>query len=161
MTEEQRAEVNALFNAEVGFTKVIKTLKDAQKPIIGHNPQYDLGFLYEKFIAPMPETFLDFCREYRKNFPVTYDTKIIYYQLKSDQGSLRTMLNEVYDKVRKDTKYSNNLTISFDEAADNQFANYESGLKLHDAGFDAYITGYVFAMITKRQEIENLLNSCK
>ena len=38
LTEEQRAEVNALFNAEVGFTKVIKTLKDAQKPIIGHNP---------------------------------------------------------------------------------------------------------------------------
>ncbi len=52
------------------------------------------------------------------------------------------------------------MTISFDEAADRQFATYESGEKLHDAGYDAYITGYIFAMLTKRLEIEVLLQSC-
>jgi len=55
-------------------------LIEAKKPIIAHNPQFDVQFLYEQFIAPLPATYLDFCTEWKKNFPVIYDTKVVYYQ---------------------------------------------------------------------------------
>ena len=38
LTEEERAKVTEIFNAEIGFTKVIQIMIDAKKPIIAHNP---------------------------------------------------------------------------------------------------------------------------
>ena len=81
LTEEERAKVTEIFNAEIGFTKVIQIMIDAKKPIIAHNPQYDVGYLFEMFIAPTPPTYLEFCETWRKNFPLLYDTKCIFYDL--------------------------------------------------------------------------------
>ena len=67
-----------MFDKETGFTKVIQMLIDAKKPLVGHNPQYDVAFMYEQFIGPLPDTFIEFCEEWRKSFPMTYDTKAIY-----------------------------------------------------------------------------------
>ena len=50
-----------MFQAEIGFTKVVKMLIESKKPLVGHNPQYDLLFIHEKFIGPLPEDFIDFC----------------------------------------------------------------------------------------------------
>ena len=48
---------------------------------------------------------------------------------------------------------------SYDERASPKFAHYErsgSGQE-HDAGFDAYMTGHVFAALAKRLQIGQLL----
>ena len=63
-----------MYKAEIGFTQVIQALIDVKKPIIAHNPQMDILFVYEQFIAPLPDTFLEFCSEWRKLFPCIYDT---------------------------------------------------------------------------------------
>lgn len=54
-----------MYKSEIGFTRVMQMLIKAKKPLIAQNPQYDVGFLYEKFIAPMPSNYLSFCKEWR------------------------------------------------------------------------------------------------
>ena len=46
-TEEDKDNVSEMYNAEVGFTRVIQMLIDAKKPLVAHNPQFDVAFLFE------------------------------------------------------------------------------------------------------------------
>ena len=52
----------------------------------------------------------------------------------------------------------NNLVISFDDKKNQTFGRYkiESG-NAHDAGYDAYMTGYTFATTSKYIEIGELI----
>ena len=36
-----------MYKAETGFSRVVQMLIDAKKPMIGHNPMYDIAFIYE------------------------------------------------------------------------------------------------------------------
>ena len=46
----------------------------------------------------------------------------------------------------------------FDSKASASFSSYDrAGGQEHDAGFDAYMTGLVFAALSKRKEIGDLL----
>ena len=52
----------------------------------------------------------------------------------------------------------NNLTVKFDnKVAKGDFGSYGDEIHHHDAGFDSYMTGFIFAMISKRLEIQTLL----
>ena len=61
LNEEEQAKLATMYAQETGFTNVIQMLIDSKKPIVGHNPQYDVAFLYEQFIAPLPKSFIEFC----------------------------------------------------------------------------------------------------
>ena len=52
-------------------------LRDARKPIIGHNMMYDALFTYNQFIGPLPSTYKEFADKWTKAFPVIYDTKVL------------------------------------------------------------------------------------
>ena len=146
-----------MYNAEVGFTRVIQMLIDAKKPLVAHNPQFDVAFLFEQFIAPMPDSFIEFCLQWKKHFPIIYDTKALFYEVKQDVGRNFSNLEDIFKKVRTDKKYSNNLAVSFDISADEQFGSYITNAQAHNAGYDAYMTGYVFATLAKKLEIDQLL----
>ena len=100
-------------------------LIEAKKPIIAHNPQYDVAFVYEQFIGPLPESFLEFCAEWKKHFPAIYDTKCVFYELTKDIGANKSVLLHIYGKVMKDSKFVNNLVIAYDKESDPAFGNYE------------------------------------
>ena len=51
------AEVENLFEQEMGFSAVIHELISAKKPIIGHNMIYDIIYLYNQFIDDLPDTY--------------------------------------------------------------------------------------------------------
>ena len=105
-----------MYKAEIGFTQVIQILIDAKKPIIAHNPQMDILFVYEQFIAPLPDSFLEFCTEWKKHFPCIYDTRLIG----------KATLQAIFKKIGTDKKYQGNLAFGYDIEADQQFGKYES-----------------------------------
>lgn len=128
---------------------------------MAHNPQYDVMFLYEQFIGPLPSSFIEFCKEWKQNFDAIYDTKAVFYEITRDVGRNKSALEDIFRKVRTDKKYNNNVAIKLDVRAEQAFGNYIDREKAHDAGYDAYMTGYVFATLAKKLEIENLAAQCK
>jgi hypothetical protein len=49
MTKEERDErdITEMYKSQFGFTAIIKIIKEAKKPLIGHNMVYDAGFIYQ------------------------------------------------------------------------------------------------------------------
>ena len=66
-----------LWTYEMGFSLIIQAMIDAKKPVIGHNCMYDWIYLYNQFIGPLPETYLQFAQEWNSRFPLTFDTKVL------------------------------------------------------------------------------------
>ena len=118
---------------------------------------FDVAFFIEQFMAPLPDSFIDFSRLWKSHFPQSYDTKT----LAGSAGEFNlTALSHLFYRCQKDKRISNNLMINFDKSCSGKFRHYEtSGGREHDAGFDAYMTGHVFAAFCKRIEICELLKS--
>lgn len=145
-----------IFNREMGFTRVIQMLSEAKKPIVGHNMIYDACFIFEMFIARLPNSYIAFSQKWKKHFPVTFDTKT----LAASTGDFnKTALSHLFYRCQKDKRICNNLAFGCDEDASPKFMHYEQAGagQEHDAGFDAYMTGRVFAALAKRIEIGQLL----
>lgn len=120
-----------------------------------------MAFLYEQFIGPLPATFIEFCVEWKKYFPVLYDTKCVSIELTGADKGGKTNLEDLYEKCLKDKAVSNNLQFKFDVAAHLDFGKYQDTYQAHNGGFDAYMTGIVFASLTKKLEINSLLEAVK
>ena len=130
-------------------------LHQANKPIIGHNMFFDAAFLFEQFIARLPRTFIEFATQWKAQFPSVYDTKTL---AGNAEEFTKTALSHLFYRCQKDKRISNNLMFAYDASASPKFCHYlHSGGQEHDAGFDAYMTGHVFAALAKRLEIGQLL----
>ncbi|XP_031560236.1 poly(A)-specific ribonuclease PNLDC1-like [Actinia tenebrosa] len=152
--EQQTKEEEKILLSVIGFSRIIKLLIKLKKPLVGHNLLTDLLLLYDKFIKPLPEKYADFKANLHKAFPFVYDTKHLAF------------------KIRKHQKLNNNCTfldntnledlhaaLSSDEAK--FFVLYNPGIDLadisqkygeeqrpHEAGYDAYLSGFVFLRMT-------------
>jgi poly(A)-specific ribonuclease len=135
----------------------------SKKPVVGHNVKFDLCFLYHQFFKELPETYEKFTNSMHKEFFATcYDTKVL--QLHAGKMG-KSDLQYLYKKVTTDKRYRNNLTFEPDEeetdskSKNKLFSAYEeNGGQGHDAGFDAFMTGMVFANLSKYIEIGRIVN---
>ena len=71
----------ALISHLQGFSKVIRLLMDAQKPLVGHNCFLDILKIYHHFLDPLPETYPEFKERIRGNFPAVWDTKHMAFDI--------------------------------------------------------------------------------
>ncbi|XP_060064675.1 poly(A)-specific ribonuclease PNLDC1-like [Ylistrum balloti] len=131
-----------------GFTRVFKMLKGGV-PIIGHNMFLDLLLMYDKFHEPLPDTFEEFKKEMQNVFPYVYDTKHICNNTR---------------KLYRDSSLINNSSLgmlyqSLSSPEGQQFVidtpsvvhatdNYKGKSLPHEAGYDAYMCGFVFLRLS-------------
>lgn len=110
---------------------------------------YDWLYLYNQFIAPLPQTYKDFIKAWHDVFPITIDVKVLEFKSMMFQ---KTSLGECYKKCETDEKFKSNLQFEYAKA----FDNYEGSKALshyHEAAYDAHMTGFVFAHVLKAKQI--------
>ena len=123
---------------------------------------YDIIYLLNQFVMPLPGTYEDFINEVTSHllqtiqwhslFPHVYDTKVL---ATTSEYFGRTDLGKIYEKCVNDNRLRQLLQISFD--THNGFSNYDGSDLLahyHEAAYDAYMTGYAFAKIIKYKEYD-------
>lgn len=71
----------------------------------------DIMFLYQQFIADLPETLEEFIHNFKFYFPAIYDTKAMAETL---GFFTNTTLNAMSNKCFNDKKYSNYLSFEYD-----------------------------------------------
>mmetsp|Transcript_27351 Transcript_27351/g.64259 ORF Transcript_27351/g.64259 Transcript_27351/m.64259 type:complete len:553 (+) Transcript_27351:119-1777(+) len=177
LSEAQKAERAAKVRSEkeqeyakkIGFHRIFKILYEAKKPLIGHNCMYDLLFMMSHFEGPLPKSYETFREIFHSRFPVLLDTKLLAtrepfkFKPRAEDGGASdapaeqehrfgsTALGEVFKVFQEETVAAKEagrpvIEVSFAPTFD-RYANDASAA--HEAGYDAYMTGYAFAHMAK------------
>ncbi|CAN0896836.1 Poly(A)-specific ribonuclease PARN [Linum grandiflorum] len=160
LTEVKNAylgEAEKKIKAAIGFRHVIDLLSSEKKLIVGHNCFLDIAHVYKKFLGPLPCTAEEFVSSFHKHFPYIVDTKILLNSsdvLQKIMNKSSTSLSSAYlllckritlgaaDKA-SDLGYCPSIKIEV-EMDDTRSTDWQSGAK-HEAGYDAFMTGCIFA----------------
>lgn len=133
--ENQR---NDLITAK-GFLEVLEQIILNKKPIVGHNLALDLIHIINQFMEPLSDDYNSFKEICHSLFPLIYDTKFIAHNL-IDPKTLtnnQSRLSDLYQQLQD----SDTMTKIEVEHLGELF----NGRQLpHQAGFDAYMSGYCF-----------------
>ncbi|KAG5546723.1 hypothetical protein RHGRI_018785 [Rhododendron griersonianum] len=148
-------EAEMKIKAAVGFRHVIDLLSSEQKLIVGHNCFLDIAHIYSKFLGPLPSTAEEYVSSVNKYFPYIIDTKILlnandmHLPLKKKSSTslsraFSLLCPEIASSVQGPglgLKPRVKVEVQVD---DMRSLNWNSGAK-HEAGYDAFMTGCVFA----------------
>ena len=140
---KMQQELNEISDA-VGFTKIVKHIAESGKLVVGHNMILDLLHLVNRFWCPLPESYADFKGLVGTVCPRIIDTKVMASNQPFREYFPSTGLADLYKGLQSKPFVSTPI-----EFAQN-FPAYTSGTdKLHEAGYDAFITGNCFAIMMK------------
>jgi len=162
-----RLEKEAEFARKVGFHKIFSALIDAKRPVVGHAVLYDLLFALSHFEGLLPESFVKFQELVRDLFPSLFCTqflvksepfKFLPRAEDADPGSKRkhrfgsVALGAVFKVVTEEATTAKNAgqpTVEVAFAPGHDKYGHDCAA-FHEAGYDAYITGCVFAHMAKQ-----------
>ncbi|XP_065558644.1 poly(A)-specific ribonuclease PARN-like isoform X2 [Artemia franciscana] len=124
---------------KVGFSRIVREISKSKKLIMGHNMTLDIIHILHQFISSVPYIYTDFKDMLTETFPRFIDTKVIAAAQpvwdKIQDSSLPTLIETIKRGILpvpnlKDPKPGRGFILTDD--------------KLHNAGFDAFITGVCF-----------------
>ncbi|XP_073272197.1 poly(A)-specific ribonuclease PARN [Primulina huaijiensis] len=141
--------------AAIGFRHVIDLLSAERKLIVGHNCFLDVTHVYRKFVGPLPSSADEFFSAVQMYFPYIVDTKVLlnaddvlFHIMKKGSTSLSKAFTLLCPQIAFGVPVSgvvDKSRIRVEVQVDDQsFSNWNSGAK-HEAGYDAFMTGCVFA----------------
>ncbi|ETM41075.1 hypothetical protein L914_13127 [Phytophthora nicotianae] len=153
----------------IGFTAVVDAIVAARKPIVGHNMLLDLMQCYEKFHGPLPGRCSEFQRELHAWLGAgggVFDTKTLvdYAMQKVDSFATHlahTALENCFEVLSKHPFYGPEVQCSqpsvrgVDAASDELTGSPQKPLQAHQAGYDAFMTGYVFLRVCSGLAVSN------
>jgi len=128
-----------------GALRLLRLLVNLKAPIVGHNPIFDLMFIYSHLCNELPNTWEEFKQEIHGLFPVIYDTMLIFgdekvKKLSSEKQS--SALEAMYLFVSKSKELAGiSINIEVTTGLESKYLQTEH---YHEAGYDSYITGYSF-----------------
>ncbi|CAK9195023.1 unnamed protein product [Sphagnum troendelagicum] len=175
LAEEEKQLLEVSLSEAVGFRKVIDAISESDLPVIGHNCILDMMHVHSKFMAPLPSSVAKFSSSLQSLFPCIVDTKYLLRLeptlrrvLANRSTSLAIVFSHICQGFANQAVASGRfyfgkgkiLNTAFSkvvvEVADD-FRRYggskDTGLK-HEAGFDAYMTGAVFAQACHLLQID-------
>ncbi|KAE8907976.1 hypothetical protein PF005_g10632 [Phytophthora fragariae] len=156
----------------IGFTAVLDAIVAARKPIVGHNMLLDLMQCYEKFHGPLPGRCAEFQRELHAWLGAgggVFDTKTLvdYAMQKVDSFATHlahTALENCFEVLSKHPFYGPEVQSaqpserSVDAAREygaELMGSSQTPLQAHQAGYDAFMTGYVFLRVCSGLGVSN------
>jgi len=156
LAEEELQKQETQFRAAVGFAAVYDLLTSFGGPIVGHNCLFDLLFLLRWLEGPLPTDFAEFRVLLSHTLPNVYDTKFFASENVSryaSGGSEDTTLQMCYEKEVLGMHVGPDQECSVSDPSRLPVFEKESvgedgeamSTQFHDAGWDAYCTGCLFA----------------
>uniref|UniRef100_A0A1A8K0I0 Poly(A)-specific ribonuclease PARN n=1 Tax=Nothobranchius kuhntae TaxID=321403 RepID=A0A1A8K0I0_NOTKU len=126
-------------NDAVGFSRVIHAISKSGKLVVGHNMLLDVMHTIHQFYCSLPEDLQDFKEVTMCVFPRLLDTKLMASTQPFKELINNTSLAELEKQVKESPFKPPQV-----EAAEG-FPSYDTAQEqLHEAGYDAYITGLCF-----------------
>ncbi|KAM9012698.1 poly(A)-specific ribonuclease PARN isoform 1-T1 [Ara ararauna] len=137
--QQKQAKEQEELNDAVGFSRVIHAIANSGKLVIGHNMLLDVMHTIHQFYCPLPDDLNEFKEVTSCVFPRLLDTKLMASTQPFKEIINNTSLAEL-EKRLKEVPFSSPKV----ESADG-FPSYDTASEqLHEAGYDAYITGLCF-----------------
>jgi len=142
-------------SAATGASLILEIVRDSGKPIVGHNPMWDLVYILESFAEQLPETYPEFKTMVQAWLPGgLYDTKLIalrnqqVFGFDTSLSALHGALHCREEVPQLPSGLQHKPTLEVTHAPG--FTRYRdvvpSGRSFaHEAGFDAFMSGVVFA----------------
>lgn len=164
-----KKEAELKIEAAVRFRHVIDLLSSEKKLIVGHNCFLDFAHVYSKFIGPLPLSPEEFVSSIHGYFPHIIDTKILLNTSSTLQNLMKkksTTLSKAFALLCPEISSSfRSSSVPFKPCVkvevrvdDMRSSNWNSGAK-HEAGYDAFMTGCVFAQACDHLDIDFKLAS--
>ncbi|XP_036053827.1 poly(A)-specific ribonuclease PARN isoform X3 [Onychomys torridus] len=137
--QEKYAKEQEELNDAVGFSRVIHAIANSGKLVVGHNMLLDVMHTIHQFYCPLPADLNEFKEMTTCVFPRLLDTKLMASTQPFKDIINNTSLAEL-EKRLKETPFDPPKV----ESAEG-FPSYDTASEqLHEAGYDAYITGLCF-----------------
>ncbi|XP_034156245.2 poly(A)-specific ribonuclease PARN [Pangasianodon hypophthalmus] len=126
-------------NDAVGFSRVIHAISKSGKLVVGHNMLLDVMHTIHQFYCPLPEELDDFKEVTMCVFPRLLDTKLMASTQPFKELITNTSLAELEKQLKEKPFKAPRVECS------EGFQSYDTASEqLHEAGYDAYITGLCF-----------------
>ncbi|NWI20829.1 PARN ribonuclease, partial [Crypturellus soui] len=137
--QQKQAKEQEELNDAVGFSRVVHAIANSDKLVIGHNMLLDVMHTIHQFYCPLPDDLNEFKEVTSCVFPRLLDTKLMASTQPFKEIINNTSLAEL-EKRLKEAPFSPPKV----ESAEG-FPSYDTASEqLHEAGYDAYITGLCF-----------------
>ncbi|KAF5198503.1 Poly(A)-specific ribonuclease PARN [Thalictrum thalictroides] len=166
--DTKRREAEMKVKTAVGFRHVIDLLLSEQKLVVGHNCFLDIAHIHSKFLGPLPSKIEEFASSIHKHFPHIIDTKyllktnkVMQFMMKKKSTSLSKAFAVLCPQFSplSGSSENNRPSVEFEVQVDElRSSNWNSGAK-HEAGYDAFMTGCVFAQACNHLGINFRLQS--
>ncbi|KAM3367949.1 hypothetical protein ACQJBY_016481 [Aegilops geniculata] len=139
----------------IGIRHVIDLIASERKLIVGHSCFLDIAQVYSKFIGPLPSSIKEFALAINRIFPHIVDTRhlmsasdAVQHLMRQKSKALSSAFSLLCPAFHSTAGEASTLApvrieVEADETALSCFA---SGAK-HEAGYDAFMTGCVFAQL--------------
>ncbi|KAG8558312.1 hypothetical protein GDO81_016948 [Engystomops pustulosus] len=126
-------------NNAVGFSRVIQAISSSSKLVVGHNMMLDIMHTIHQFYCQLPNDLEEFKSLTNCVFPRVLDTKLMASTQPFKAIISHTVLAELEKRLQMPPFNPPKV-----ESAEG-FPSYDTAVgQLHEAGYDAYITGLCF-----------------
>lgn len=125
-----------------GFLEILELIIINKKPLVGHNIALDLIQIINQFMEPLTDSYTSFKEICHSLFPLIYDTKYIAHAILEPETltNNQSRLNDLYCQLRNTDGFPKVIVDNLDEL-------FESDQMPHQAGYDAFMSGYCYIVL--------------